>query len=463
METEEKLQILAEAARYDVSCSSSGSSRPNKPGGLGNAAIGGICHAWADDGRCISLLKVLYTNQCVYDCAYCVNRRSNDIPRARFQVKELVDLTMGFYLRNYIEGLFLSSGVVKSPNYTMEQLLQIIRILREEKNFNGYIHLKVIPGCDQDLINLAGMYADRLSVNLELPSRFSLERLAPDKKAAAIFGPMAQVAQVRKLALAEKRLPFIAKNSGAFLSSLPMPPNSDKKGGLTFLDSSEQKALASTESTFSFPSALKKPGAAFVPAGQSTQMIIGASPDSDKQILNLTQDLYRQYDLKRVYFSAYMSLNQDERLPQLNRPPLLREHRLYQADWLLRFYKFSADEILDGSQNFLAEDVDPKTAWALRHPECFPVCIQNADLEEIMRIPGIGHISAQKIVNSRRYQRLRFEDLKSLGISTKKAQYFLTCADSRPRSINYDTEAFRRKLWDPVWKSLSLKQLELFE
>lgn len=383
MELSEKIEILSGAAKYDVSCASSGSKRSSGTG-IGSTISGGICHSWADDGRCISLLKILFTNHCLYDCAYCANRRSNDIPRAAFTPQELVELTMNFYKRNYIEGLFLSSGIIKSPDYTMEQLIQVAQTLRETHNYHGYIHLKVIPGASDDLIRLAGYYADRLSANIELPSANSLKLLAPDKKSTDITHIMDVVSGQRTQSLIEYR-----------------------------------------------------PGQArFAPAGQSTQLIVGATPEPDLLIIRLAEQLYQQKQLKRVYYSGYIPVNTDSRLPAvISKPPLLREHRLYQADWLLRFYQFKAEEILSAEQPNLDEAVDPKTGWALRHPEFFPVEINRAGYAELLRIPGVGVLSAKRIVSARRHQALDFVSLKRIGVVLKRAKYFITCQGKQDKEI----------------------------
>ncbi|MDL2291932.1 putative DNA modification/repair radical SAM protein, partial [Bacteroides sp. OttesenSCG-928-F21] len=336
----EKLKVLTESAKYDVSCASSGTVRSNKPGMLGNTVGGlGVCHSFAEDGRCISLLKVMLTNQCIYDCAYCINRRSNDLRRATFSVSELVNLTIEFYRRNYIEGLFLSSGVVRNPDYTMERLVRVVKDLRTIHRFNGYIHLKSIPGASRELVNEAGLYADRLSVNVEIPNEQSLKRLAPEKDFQSVFLPMKYI---------------------------------------------QQGVLESKEERQRFRSAPR-----FAPAGQSTQMIVGVSPDTDKDILKLSSVLYQRPTMKRVYYSGYVSVNEyDKRLPALKQPPLVRENRLYQADWLMRFYQFKVDEIVDDSYPHLDLEVDPKLAWALRHPEQFPIDINKAEYEMLLRVPG---------------------------------------------------------------------------
>ena len=377
----DKLKILAESAKYDVSCSSSGTVRGGKEGMLGNTVGGwGICHSFADDGRCISLLKTMLTNHCLYDCAYCINRRSNDVPRATFSVSELVELTIEFYRRNYIEGLFLSSGVVRNPDYTMERLVRVAKDLRTVHRFNGYIHLKTIPGASSELLREAGLYADRLSVNVEIPKEESLKRLAPEKDHQSVFAPMRYI---------------------------------------------QQGMLENAEERKHFRHAPR-----FAPAGQSTQMIVGATPDTDQDILGLSSALYRGSSMKRVYYSGYVSVNAyDTRLPALKQPPLVRENRLYQADWLLRFYQFKVEEIVDDAYPNLDLEVDPKLAWALRHPEQFPVDVNRADYEMLMRVPGIGIKSARLIVASRRFSRLGFYQLKKMGVVMKKAQYFITCSE----------------------------------
>ena len=349
----EKLKILAESAKYDVSCASSGTSRKSRSGQIGSAAGWGICHSFAEDGRCISLLKIMLTNYCMFDCAYCINRRSNDIPRATFSVSELVDLTIEFYRRNYIEGLFLSSGVVRNADYTMERLVRVAKDLRTVHRFNGYIHLKSIPGASHELVNEAGRYADRMSVNIEIPNEKSWQLLAPDKSFQSVFQPMRYI---------------------------------------------HQGVLQSAEERKHFRYAPR-----FAPAGQSTQMIVGATADSDKDILQLSSALYQRPSMKRVYYSGFVPVNAyDTRLPALKQPPLVRENRLYQADWLLRFYQFKVDEIVNDSFPDLDLEVDPKLSWALRHPEQFPVDINKAEYEMLLRVPGIGVKSAKLIVGSRR-------------------------------------------------------------
>lgn len=379
--TIEKLRILAESAKYDVSCSSSGTVRSGKKGMVGNTVGGvGICHSFADDGRCISLLKVMLTNYCMYDCAYCINRRSNDIKRATLSVSELEEIVMEFYRRNYIEGLFLSSGVVRNPDYTMERLVAIARDLRTIHRFNGYIHLKSIPGASRELVQEAGRWADRMSVNIEIPKEESLKLLAPEKDHKSVFEPM------------------------KFIREGVLENKEDRKH--------------------------LKHVPRFVPAGQSTQMIVGATAETDQDILSFSSALYGTPTMRRVYYSGYVSVNTyDSRLPILKQPPLVRENRLYQADWLMRFYGFSVDEIVDDEHANLDLDVDPKVSWALRHPECFPVDINKAEYEMILRVPGIGVKSATLIVNSRRFNRLTSYHLKKMGVVMKKAKYFITCGE----------------------------------
>ena len=379
MDVMDKLTILTDAAKYDAACTSSGLDRQARAGRMGSAVAPGCCHTFSADGRCVTLLKVLMTNVCAYDCQYCVNRRSNDVPRTAFTPRELAELTIQFYRRNYIEGLFLSSAVLVSPDYTTERMIEALRLLREEYRFGGYIHAKAIPGADPLLTRRLGMLADRLSVNIELPSEQSLKLLAPDKKKGNILRPMAQI-----------------------------------RDGIT--QSREEMALM-------------RHAPRFAPAGQSTQMIIGATPESDRQILMLTQGLYDKYRLKRVFYSAYMPVSNSKLLPAPAdfKPPLLREHRLYQADWLLRFYHFRAEEILDDGQPDFDPRVDPKCSWALRHMEQFPVEVSTADYETLLRVPGIGVTSARRILVARRGAPLTFDVLKKIGVVLKRAQYFITC------------------------------------
>ena len=374
----EKLSILSDAAKYDVSCSSSGSKRKNTTNGLGTTG-NGICHAYTEDGRCVSLLKILLTNHCIFDCAYCVSRKSNDIKRAAFTVQEVVDLTINFYRRNYIEGLFLSSGIFKDPDYTMERLVRIARKLRHEHNFHGYIHLKTIPGASDELIKQAGMYADRLSINVEMPTELSLKMFAPDKNQADMIRPMKYLTQ-------------------------------------SILENREEKKLFKKAPTFA-------------PAGQSTQMVIGASPESDLEVLAVANGFYEQMKLKRVYYSGYVPISNDNRLPAVGTPvPVVREHRLYQADWLMRFYGFKVNEIVSFDQPHLDLDIDPKMNWALKNMHLFPIDINKADLEMILRVPGIGVQSAHRICNSRKFSKLNWENLKKMGLQLNKAKHFIVCS-----------------------------------
>ena len=408
-----KLKILTESAKYDVSCSSSGTVRRNQAGTLGNTVGGmGICHSFAEDGRCISLLKIMLTNYCIYDCAYCINRRSNDIPRATLSVSELVDLTIEFYRRNYIEGLFLSSGVVRNPDYTMERLVRVVKDLRTIHKFNGYIHLKSIPGASRELVNEAGLYADRMSVNIEIPKEENLKMLAPEKDHQSVYQPMRYI---------------------------------------------QQGVLINKEDRKKFRHAPR-----FVPAGQSTQMIVGATSETDKDILFLSNALYQHPTMRRVYYSGYISVNTyDKRLPALKQPPLVRENRLYQADWLLRFYQFKVDEIVDDAFPNLDLEIDPKLSWALRHPEHFPIDINRADYEMILRVPGIGVKSARLIVASRRFSRLGYYELKKIGVVMKKAQYFITCSELPIHTIHELTPIGIRKLLLPTPKKRKTDERQL--
>ena len=419
LELGEKLRILADAAKYDVSCTSSGADRRNDGTGLGNAVSSGICHSFSADGRCISLLKILLTNECVFDCRYCLNRSSNDVLRASVTPVEVCRLTVEFYRRNYIEGLFLSSGIVKSPGYTMELLYQTVRKLRTEFHFQGYIHLKAIPGAPPELIEKAGFFADRMSINLEFPTAESLGRLAPHKSRKTILGPMRQI---------------------------------------------QLKARENKNEL-----ALRQGGPRFVPAGQSTQMIIGAAGESDYQILMTAEALYRQFAMKRVFFSAFVNVNMDSALPMVPRAPvLLREHRLYQADWLLRFYGFEAEELLSPGRPDFNVLLDPKCDWALRHLEQFPVEINRADYHTLLRVPGIGVRSAGKIVRARQYGTLTFEDLKKMRVVLKRAVYFITCGGRMMYRTRLDEDYILRNLLDPREKppvdpDITYRQLSLFD
>ena len=417
----EKLEILSDAAKYDVSCTSGGTERKGDGEGLGNCRKAGICHSFSADGRCISLLKILFTNECIYDCKYCVNRSGNDVVRTSFTPEEVCTLTMEFYRRNYIEGLFLSSGVLKSPNYTMELLYTVLYKLRHEHNFQGYIHVKAIPGADSRLIQMTGYLADRMSVNIELPTAESLRLLAPHKTRKNILAPMRFVQQMS------------AENQYEIQTYRHVPK--------------------------------------FVPAGQSTQMIIGATPESDYQILHVAESLYKKFDLKRVFYSAFIPVNEDKNLPSVKeqRPPLLREHRLYQADWLLRYYHFEAGELLDEENPNFNAYLDPKCFWALRHLEEFPIEINYAAYDMLLRVPGIGYKSASRIVKARRMGMLDFEDLKKMGVVLKRALYFITCKGKMMYPIRMDEDYITRNLLNTKEKlpegadGMSFRQLSLFD
>ena len=414
MELIEKLEILADAAKYDVACTSSGIDRGAQKGKLGNTLAAGCCHSFAADGRCITLLKVLMTNVCVYDCAYCANRASNEVPRAAFKPRELADLTIAFYRRNYNEGLFLSSGVIRSPDCTTELMIQTLSLLREEHGFRGYIHAKAVPGTSPELVQQLGHLADRMSVNMELPSQRSLALLAPEKDKQQIIAPMQQIRD--NIAV-------------------------DK----------DTRALVRRGTTYMKQVVPKKKERAFVPAGQSTQMIVGATPESDFQILNLSAALYRTLSLKRVFFSAYTPVNDDARLPGTDALQLNREHRLYQADWLLRFYRFDVTEIIDEKHPFLDPEVDPKANWALNHLDFFPVEVNKAPLDALLRVPGIGVKGARSIVRARRTTCLREQELRKLGIAYKRARFFITCNGSYAgQGADFSREGLRAQLVAPI-------------
>lgn len=419
MDVLEKLTILTDAAKYDAACTSSGGNRTAKKGYIGNtsSSVAGCCHSFSADGRCVTLLKVLLTNCCVYDCKYCVNRRSNDTKRAAFTPEELADLTINFYRRNYIEGLFLSSGVFRSPDYTTELMIRSLRLLREQYRFNGYIHAKAIPGTSPELVEQLGLLADRLSVNIELPSETGLRTLAPEKTKQAILSPMRQI-QAR---------------------------NQQNK-----------------EELVKYRHAPK-----FAPAGQSTQLIVGATKDSDFHILRLTQGLYDRYRLKRVFYSAYVPVVEHALLPAKDvKPPILREHRLYQADWLLRFYGFRAEELLDNQNPNFDSRVDPKCSWALAHLEFFPIEVNTADYESLLRIPGVGVTSARRILAARRSGRLCIDDLRKLGVVMKRAQYFLTASGKAPEGLRFTQDSLLRGLIaaeQPLLPQQEAVQLSLFD
>ncbi|MDR1573594.1 MAG: putative DNA modification/repair radical SAM protein [Clostridiales Family XIII bacterium] len=455
-----KLKILSDSAKYDVSCATSGADRTNV-GRIGNTCAAGICHSWTADGQCVSLLKVLFTNRCVYDCKYCVNRRSADTPRAAFEPSELAELVIEFYRRNYIEGLFLSSAVEVSPDDTAEKMCRCLYLLREVHLFTGYIHAKIIPGVSPELLRCIGMMADRLSVNVELPSQESLRLLAPQKKHGGIFGPMKQIAQT----LAEQKT---LKGPGFMDRFSPQGVNAAAGDGCL-------TELTQGRSSVAAPVVRGRYKERFAPAGQSTQMIIGASPESDRQIIKTSESLYRIFKLKRVYFSAYIPVNDAPGLPApLSPPPLLREHRLYQADWLIRFYGFAADEILDEAHPFLDPALDPKIAWALRRMELFPVEINKAPLEVLLRVPGVGTVSAVRIARQRRIAAVKYDDLKKMGVVLKRARFFITCSgkyyggkDPDPVYIKGQTlrpEDIRNDLTEkPVSPQISMFESEKYE
>ena len=416
----EKLGILADAAKYDVACTSSGVDRKGDGQSVGNCIKAGICHSFAGDGRCISLLKILMTNECIYDCKYCINRRSNDVPRAIFTPEEICTLTMEFYRRNYIEGLFLSSGIVQSPDITMELLYRTLFLLRNVYHFNGYIHVKAIPGADSELIRRTGFLADRMSVNLELPTAEGLRALAPNKHRKTILTPMRQI---------------------------------------------QNEIQANKEELVLYRKAPK-----FASGGQSSQMIIGATPENDFQILNVAEGLYKRFDLKRVFYSAFVKVNEDKALPALpGGPPLLREHRLYQADWLLRFYGFEAKELLDEKRPYFNVMLDPKEDWAVRHLEEFPVEVNRAPYEKLLRVPGLGVNSARRIVAARRSARLTFEDLKKIGVVLKRAIYFITCNGKMMYPTKLEEDYIVRNLTDPSDRirfgsdQMTYQQMSLFD
>ncbi|KAA8502460.1 putative DNA modification/repair radical SAM protein [Mediterraneibacter catenae] len=421
MTLNEKLNILSDAAKYDVSCTSSGVERKGDGTGMGNCSKAGICHSFSADGRCISLLKILFTNECIYDCKYCINRASNDVVRTSFTPEEICTLTMEFYRRNYIEGLFLSSGILKSPDYTMELIYAALYRLRHVCNFQGYIHVKAIPGADPGLVQMTGFLADRMSVNVELPTAESLRLLAPHKSRKNILAPMRLVQNQ------------ITENK----QEIRLYRNAPR----------------------------------FVPAGQSTQMIIGATPETDYQILNVAESLYKKFDLKRVFYSAFVPVNEDRDLPVLkdNQPPLLREHRLYQADWLLRFYHFEAHELLDEENPNFNILLDPKCCWALKHLEVFPIEINKADYRLLLRVPGIGYKSAARIVKARRLGVLQFEDLKKMGVALKRALYFITCAGRMMYPVRIEEDYITRNLLNTKEKipegayGMTYRQLSLFD
>ncbi len=482
----EKLHILADAAKYDVACTSSGVTRSGQEGLLGNARSCGICHSFAADGRCISLLKILMTNHCIHDCKYCINRCSNDIKRTTLSPDEICTLTTEFYKRNYIEGLFLSSGILKTPAYTMEKLCETLLLLRTKYKFNGYIHVKTIPGAPDDLLATAGYLADRMSVNMELPTVEGLKKLAPGKNFSSILNPMSKIQStimVHREAKGQNALMDRASGNRFLPDSIfhakqievndkpNLPGNDDTKETLTLMDSAAPAAKLILPGKDAVLSKADQVHRAFAPAGQSTQMIIGATQETDYNLIMTTQKLYQTYDLKRVFYSAYIPINDDQNLPSLDTPvPLLREHRLYQADWLMRFYGFHAGELLSEKMPYFRENIDPKCDWAVRHLENFPVEAEKADYATLLRVPGIGPKSAARIVNARRFGHLSFEALKKMGVVLKRAHYFLTCGGRMmfhiPIEENYIlnglTQDSRKDNWKITHRNEQYHQMSLF-
>ena len=482
MDTLDKLGILAEAARYDAACTSSGSARASRSGGLGATTPAGCCHAFTPDGRCVTLLKVLMSNACSFDCAYCVNRSSASCARATFAPRELAELTVDFYRRNYVEGLFLSSGVLGCADATTERMIECLRVLREDLRFNGYVHAKVIPGTSPELVDALGRLADRLSVNIELPSAASLAALCPDKGREQVLAPMAQIRDGRS---AEGRaLAGEAGHGGAECRTLPKGgapspvPGSDRgvsrprarSGALTRVpvDAPMPLYAAGRGSALSLTTRRRRRagprGRTFAPAGQSTQLIVGASPENDHHILTLSKALYERFDLRRVFFSAYMPMLEDSRLPEPGTPvPLRREHRLYQADWLMRYYAFEPGELVTEEEPWLDLEVDPKLAWALRHLDRFPVEVMDAPLELLLRVPGVGPVGARRIVAARARQILTFEDLRRLRVTLKRARHFLTCCGRRDVQSPLDAELIRRRVMEDARSSVYNRRREELE
>lgn len=450
MTIEEKLSILADAAKYDVSCVSSGVDRKNSGTGIGNSIAAGICHSFSADGRCISLLKILMSNDCCYDCKYCINRVSNDVPRATFTPEEICSLTIEFYRRNYIEGLFLSSGIIHTPDFTMERIYSVLVLLRYHYDFQGYIHVKIIPGTDSALIEQIGFLADRVSCNLELPTASGLRMLAPAKKRENIVKPMRQIQNGIANRLRSDRTLLSAE-------TLTLPGDTPDSSWL------EAQKIYDLK---------KKRQQVFVPGGQSTQMIIGATMDTDYHILAVTEALYQKFRMRRVFYSAYVPLNEDSLLPTLDtQPPLLREHRLYQADWLLRFYGFNAGELLSEQKQNFNVLLDPKCDWAISHLEKFPVEVNTADYYTLLRVPGIGVTSARKICRARKFTRLDFNDLKKMGIVMKRALYFITCSGKMMYPVKMDEDYITQNIIDSKERlpkhlreaAMSYRQLSLFD
>lgn len=482
MDTLDKLGILAEAARYDAACTSSGSARPALSGGLGATTPAGCCHAFTPDGRCVTLLKVLMSNACSFDCAYCVNRSSASCARATFAPRELAELTVDFYRRNYVEGLFLSSGVLGCADATTERMIECLRVLREDLRFNGYVHAKVIPGTSPELVDALGLLADRLSVNIELPSAASLAALCPDKGREQVLAPMAQIrngrsAEGRKLpggvgrgdvgrehlSLSEALSPAPGRDGR---SARPQGRSSAMRHG--GVDAPMPLYAAGRGSALSLTTRHRRRagprGRVFAPAGQSTQLIVGASPEDDHHILTLSKALYERFDLRRVFFSAYMPMLADSRLPEPGTPvPLRREHRLYQADWLMRYYAFEPGELVTEEEPWLDLEVDPKLAWALHHLDRFPVEVMDAPLELLLRVPGVGPVGARRIVAARARQTLTFEDLRRLRVTLKRARHFLTCGGRRDVQSPLDAELIRRRVVEDARSSAYNRRREELE
>lgn len=473
---EHKLVVLSDAAKYDVACTSSGVDRAGKKGMLGNSCAAGVCHTFAADGRCVSLLKILMTNHCVYDCKYCKNRVSNDVERATFTPDEICKLTIEFYKRNYIEGLFLSSGVIKNPDYTMEKIVETLRKLRNEYMFNGYIHVKAIPGASKELLYSAGLLADRISINMELPTQSSLEKLAPNKNMLNIINPMNQISStiaMHRIAEGKSARMERAGINDHLIHSIwgqerdrISDNNSDNNRKSTII-----KSFGNNELMYAADRKDLQLHRQFAPAGQSTQMIIGATDETDLELIRTTQNLYKSFDLKRVFYSGYIPLNDDPILPEVGTPvPLLREHRLYQADWLLRYYGFFADELLDENNPFFDNKIDPKCNWALKHLDMFPIEINKASYEELLRVPGIGPTGVKKIMSARRYANVTFQMLKQMRIALKRAQFFITCNGKMLYNIPIEQQFIRNRLVDVdaldvaeiSGETVQFKQMNLF-
>ncbi len=474
---EEKLEILSDAAKYDVACTSSGVDRRGKEGYLGNSCAAGVCHSFSADGRCISLLKILMTNHCAYDCKYCKNRKSNDIPRATFTPDEICTLVIEFYKRNYIEGLFLSSGVLQNPEVTMEKMVETLRLLRTKYRFNGYIHIKAIPGASKELIYSAGLLADRISINMELPTINSLNNLAPNKSMQTIITPMNQISNTiaaHRLAIGkdmrmERATINNRLNNSIWATASDRRIEGDSASSLSLIRKSINEM---SSDSFAFPAdrvdgMLRRP---FAAAGQSTQMIIGASGETDYDLIRMTQGLYQGFDLKRVFYSAYIPLNDDSALPSLDTPvPLLREHRLYQADWLLRYYGFQADELLSEDKPYFDNRIDPKCDWALRHLDQFPVEVNRAPADLLLRVPGMGPKSVQRIIMARYHSNITFPMLKKMGVVLKRAQYFITCGGKMMYKIPFEqnyilnqlTEVDRKEVYS-ITEQNDARQMNLF-